>query len=676
MHSKAPLEKMRVGRIPGYEKQDTFNFFAMKHIALFFIAGTMLLLFVVAGCKKDLDFTTNGPTSESTAGGGWDANERDGEGPTVLGSQHQIPYKVDVIQQAYNYLYQTNITNMAPNYLYVRFLPQSPEDVKKLLQSGIELWDIPLDYDVISWGETYHDPTVTDANYTWQYAVVEVNATLPSVQYELLERLALVPEDCAIAQKAFEITGNAYEIPEVFEANPALVDGKFEYRIENENPTDGDGGGGGGTGGGGTTTGGGGGSDCGCPLPNHIRKPSGCVQVFDNMLNGWQGVIRVEVITSKTQIFGFIFHRKTETNGNGCWQINHKYRGKIHVWVRWESSTCNIKTMEGMADLWGYTFPRREHIGSFNGPNFNNIPIKFNFTAALGTDAFLNWSASTVNNAIYEFGGFVGSQGISTSVPGNLKVLITPWGSGGNTGAAPMFDKMGFIQQFILFGSANAILAGVLNVLAPGVNIIALPLAVWLEVAAPDIALNLNNAGQVNSDDVRELMYHELAHSLHFNQVGSNYWLDNIFYTMQHLGYGDGTAPGAGRCSVIESWGFQIGLNSTHLRYGTSNSNPGNPVTNTWRARLERALAWGPGSTHIPFAWEWDLQDDNTVNPLNETENASVTDRVLGVSNAQIFSTMNANMQSMPQMKAAVIPFLPPTVPMSTYNILCTPYGF
>ena len=634
----------------------------MKNIILCFASLTALLLLSIWGCQKEPNLS---PKSELIAPSSQAVSDRSEGGLTVIGPKHTNPYKVDIIKQAYNDLYEPDVSSLSPNYLYVRFLPQSPQDVKKLLDTGFELWDFPLDNEIISFGERYHDPAVTDSAYTWQYAVVEVGITMPTVQYEVLEQLALVPEDCAIAQKAFLLTGNEYQTPEQFEAAPPLVNGKFEFLLEHGNPSDG---GGSGTGGGSE------GRDCNCPIPDHQRKPSGCVQVFDNMLSGWEGVINVDVITSKSQIFGAIFHRKTETDNNGCWMINHKYHGKIHVWVRWENSTCDIKTMEGNADLWGYSFSRRAHIGSFWGPNYNNLPIKFNFTNAINSFNFRNWVASSVNNAVFEYGGFVASQGISGSLPGDLQILTTPWGSG-NTGSAPMLDKMGFIQQIILFGSGNALLLGVFNVL--GLTPL-LPIAVWMEVFAPDISLNLNNSGEVNSDDIRELIYHELSHAMHFNKVGSSYWLDNIAYTVLHLGYGDGTAAGAGRCSVIESWGFMVGRISTHLRYGASNSNIGNPATNTWRARLEINFAWtnSSGTPHIPFAWEWDVQDNNTTNPANETENSTVNDRVLGITNAQIFSTMTSSMQSIPQMKTALVPFLPPTVSMISYNNLCGSYGF
>lgn len=296
----------------------------------------------------------------------------------------------------------------------------------------------------------------------------------------------------ATAQEAFNLTGNIYQVPEQFEPAPSIVNGKFDFLIDPENP-----GGGGGSGSGE----GGGGSDCNCPVPDNVRKPSGCVQVFDNMLNGWEGVITVDVITSKSQIFGFVFHRKTETDNNGCWMINHKYYGKIHVWVRWENATCDIKTMDGDLDLWGYTFSRKAHIGSFWGPNFNNLPIMFNFTNAINTIAFRNWVASTANNAVFEFGGFVASQGIAGSLPGDLQILVDPWGDG-NIGSAPMLDKMGFVQQIILMGTPQALFAGVFNVLSlsPIFTPPLIPLAEWLVVFAPDITLNLSNAGEVNAD--------------------------------------------------------------------------------------------------------------------------------------------------------------------------------
>ncbi len=193
--------------------------------------------------------------------------------------------------------------------------------------------------------------------------------------------------------------------------------------------------------------------------------------------------------------------------------------------------------------------------------------------------------------------------------------------------------------------------------------------------------LNVNNPNQVNVDDIRETLYHEYAHALHFEKVGDDYWRENIYYVLLHSGYGDGTANGAGRCSVIESWGFMTGMNFTHLRYGINNSNLGDATFNTWRRRLERSVAWSINDdvVHIPFGWEWDIQDNNPTNPPNEEESDlvnAVGDNVYGFKSAQIFSKMNASMQSMSQLKTALQPYLPPGVSVNAYDALARVYGF
>jgi hypothetical protein len=485
------------------------------------------------------------------------------------------------------------------------------------------------------------------------------------MQYELLEELALVPEECVLAEEAFKITDSEYDAPEVYEEVPEIIDDTFDFEIEKEEEGE---------------QGNGQGGECNCPLPDHTRKPSGCVLVEDNQLQTWDGVINVEVHTSKTHIFGAIFHREAETDRNGCWMINHRYSGKIHVWVRWVNSACDVKTMNGNLDLWGYTFARREYIGRYWGPNFNNISIMFGHTNTIDSHEFRNWVASTVNNSVFEYKDFISSESIEGSLNGNLKLLITPWGND-NTGAAPMLDKLGFWQSLILNLQANVILHGMFSVTGhPGAPVA--PITAWLQIAAPDLALNLNQETQVNADDVRELAYHELSHALHFRKAGSPYWLRNIEYTLRHSGYGNGNAAGAGRCSVIESWGFEVGMISTHLRYGPNNSNVGNPGTNTWRAILEADYAQvTTGITpHIPNGWLWDLQDNNPTNQGGEQENFTVFssggDMVRGFTHAQIFNTMDGSMNSIPQMKTALLPSLPSGVSVGAYNALSGAYGF
>ncbi len=568
-----------------------------------------------------------------------------------------------MIRQAYNNLYEPDLVSLNANYLYVRFLPQNPEDVGELLDSGLEFWDFPLHYDIEYMGEYYHDPSVADSAYTWQYTVVPYNYVFPNVPYEVIEQLALVPEDSRIAEEAFRLTHNEFDTPDEYESNPLLVNGRFDFTPAHESPE-------------GPSLGPSG--PCGCPTPNHIRKPSGCVSVYDNMLDIWEGVREVKVIVSKSRLFGLIFNRSDYTDAQGCWMIDHKYHGKIHVWVKFESATCNIKTMSWGGDLWGYTFPRRAYIGKFNGPNFNNLSIAFDWTSSIDSKKFRNWVASTTNNSVYEFQAYLTLQKINEMPPGNLKILITPWGDE-NTGAAPMLDKFSILPQIVLYSSATGIL-GVFGVFGPADVAASIAFSSWIVAAAPDLVLNTNEPDEVNADDIREILYHELAHTIHFAQVSENYWLAQIDFVMTNaiLGnnppYGDGNQPGSGRCEVIEMWGFQNGMWAAHLRYGLNHSN-GAPVnTRTWQADLERDRFWENG--FIAYGWQYDIQDDNALNPAGVNESPGLTDNIQGYDQQKIFSKMTTGMLS-GQQQRLLLQQLPPAsgLDITEFENLANMYG-
>jgi len=110
----------------------------MKNINICFASLTALLLLSIWGCTKEPNLSLK---SELIAPSSQAASDRSEGGFTVIGPKHTNPYKVDIIKQAYNNLYEPDISSLSPNYIYVRFLPQSPQDVKKLLDTGLELWD-------------------------------------------------------------------------------------------------------------------------------------------------------------------------------------------------------------------------------------------------------------------------------------------------------------------------------------------------------------------------------------------------------------------------------------------------------------------------------------------------------------------------------------------------------
>lgn len=124
------------------------------------------------------------------------------ERPTILGMQHVNPYRIPNMQQAYANLGITNVTVNVTN-LYVRFLPNSVQQLATLDSTldtqGLDLFDAPMDYDVLQEGDYYQDPSIPDSDITYQYAVVPPNFQFsPGIAYTVLAQIH-IPTDAYTA---------------------------------------------------------------------------------------------------------------------------------------------------------------------------------------------------------------------------------------------------------------------------------------------------------------------------------------------------------------------------------------------------------------------------------------------------------------------------------------------
>jgi hypothetical protein len=90
------------------------------------------------------------------------------EGMTIIGKRKKNPFTVANMKTAY-----ANISkdknggsglNIRTTHLYVKFLPQDSTEVETLEQleitDSLNLFDYPLDVDIVSSGTFYHDPNV------------------------------------------------------------------------------------------------------------------------------------------------------------------------------------------------------------------------------------------------------------------------------------------------------------------------------------------------------------------------------------------------------------------------------------------------------------------------------------------------------------------------------------
>lgn len=128
--------------------------------------------------------------------------------PTILGARLiGFPYSLAVMRQA-----SINLTGgtigIVENKWYVRFKPANTDQLAVLEDLDIDLFDYPLDYELVQEGDYYNDGVTPAEEIPWLYAVVDVNFIPPAgITYELLQRLH-VPDNYHFEDEAFQITGN------------------------------------------------------------------------------------------------------------------------------------------------------------------------------------------------------------------------------------------------------------------------------------------------------------------------------------------------------------------------------------------------------------------------------------------------------------------------------------
>lgn len=149
----------------------------MKRFIYIIVAG-----FALASCTNELEieFETEIPISLND-----DLNLTDG---VIIGEKLRNPYSLEVMKQACDMLYPptrgeapVSDTLIVPNVKYVRFLPTDSVEYRLLMDSDLELFNYPLDYDILGDPSDYHDPNLPPEQITWQYTVVPIEQTLPSV---------------------------------------------------------------------------------------------------------------------------------------------------------------------------------------------------------------------------------------------------------------------------------------------------------------------------------------------------------------------------------------------------------------------------------------------------------------------------------------------------------------
>jgi hypothetical protein len=582
--------------------------------------------------------------------------------PTILGPQLLgQPYSVAVMQQAATNLYGASAAaSISVNKWYIKLKPNSVAELV-VLESypDLELFDHPLDRKVLQQGDYYNDGVTPAGTIPWLYAMVDIGfSPPPNVQYQLIQAVH-VPQNDALENEAFRITGNPYDGIMCETANqltptsvvpcPCNIPLEMVECINNVT----------------TNCGGGTGTNTNTGIPNGTRIPWGRLTVTDDITNTNVPVRQARMIAKR-----FLKIERVYTNNDGVYIFTKSFANRVTLLAKFKNPDAEIHHLEGGQRLWRIVQAARFNLGRFRG-NLSNINSNIDDNDNVFSRAARNWANATTHNGVQEFKALAAAQQIG-SLPANLQIVVV---SANGNGSAPMFSKRfavtdgAFITGFLL-GPLAGPPAAVVGALA----------AVTDQVY--DVSIGYNGMGGRPHDNshMAELVFHELTHVAHYNKVGNNWWANLVqaevieiianVNTPQFSPYGNGTNPNtAPRIALAESWGAHMGHFLASLKYGDANSvffNQGeryrlNDPVGGLNSNLNLLEDFDPNIpvNLSPFRWipdglYYDLMDDrNDINAV--PRRVDLNDDVSSYTNSQFFLALNQNITTLPAFRTQLL---------------------
>ena len=546
------------------------------------------------------------------------------------------------MRQAYQ-----NITGssagVAATHQYVRFKPTTGQI--NVLEEDLELFDAPLDHQIISEGDYYQDPAVPMEEVTWLHTVVPAGFTFPAgIACQNLATIH-IPANLAVEAEAERLAGLnadgdgpggvAFKAP-VPGGNPQICGPRecwvcppdFACACE----------------------------PCGSPPPPPVA-PRPRIMLDDTQFAANQGLRKARVVIKRWFKIDRVF-----TDGNGNFVLTKNFRKKVKINVKFKNAEARIYGVRGIR-LWQMLQVIKFRGGLFDVNNINRPIITFTRNNTVNSKGNRYWVAATTHNAVQEMRAFATRQNIGLP-PDRLMIYLGNWGDFGSrgSGSAPMFaqrNTVALTQSFLqthLYSEprfGQGFLNFVSQVLTKGM----------------DITYNYN-VGDINrlaSDDVCETIYHELCHAAHYNKLGEDWYgtfvnsevaeIANTLLNRDLRPYGGGNNPNHSPIIALgEGWAYHMGRVIADQRYGTQSSEQatqarGFRIGNVGgtRAHIGALENFNPNladDAHrwIPKGLMLDLNDAN-----NETRPPNfVTDRVNGYTNAQFFNALDSDIRSVP----------------------------
>lgn len=391
-------------------------------------------------------------------------------------------------------------------------------------------------------------------------------------------------------------------------------------------------------------------STCGCSTSSDKRKPGGKMILVDTQL-GEEGLRRVKVRSTRFR-WGFLW-KSTDTDDEGCWNIDRKYRvkrGKIQVVFKDRvSNRAVIRSFRGLR-AWNAFLEAVDYTWYLTRDDnqWNNLCLKIEDDSDNTSLKEQTFVAATTSNGIHEFY----DDHSSLASPGKTSFLIHTINQSLN--AAPMYRRM---DKQTISTSDITDWFSVYGIQYSG------PLAIYWKVAKPDVFLSFGD--NEKSDEKKNTVYHELAHVAQYHKLGILWWRQYVsaYIDVSLAGqrgesiYGTGSLPDAGRFEIAEGLANALADYMTGQQYGINHSQGGLFGTNVWAREAEKVTFHYLPTNYIPRGLFYDLLDSSTfpANVGSSAEATGVTDRVSGISFETQYNTLNPFVTDVASYKSSLL---------------------
>jgi hypothetical protein len=189
------------------------------------------------------------------------------------------------------------------------------------------------------------------------------------------------------------------------------------------------------------------------------------------------------------------------------------------------------------------------------------------------------------------------------------------------------------------------------------------------------MGIGYRTQGLWDSNRIKDLMYHELAHASHFNKAGAPFWTDVVYaesYTLMSIGqgpapYGNGNNGALSDIiSLAESWAEHVAQVFSDIQYngfitgkvkqgiGYVNNSPVFGLT----SHLNAIEDFSPNRMNDPFRWIPEGIYYDMIDNRNDFAIAGIPlpiDNVSGYTNFQFNNALDNDIKSMPEFRQRLL---------------------